>query len=142
LFKSRRGIDEKEQLLIDKLQTLLTKHTISSFSLSIADLQEVELMKNRKKLGLGELSSIAFAKRTSQVFLTDDQKARKFAKKILGNDRVQTTPHLYGWLLFNQHLNESDLTYILNEHNLNNRPLEPYFKEVHQECLRIKLMLH
>ncbi|PQJ09576.1 hypothetical protein CJD36_016690 [Flavipsychrobacter stenotrophus] len=142
LFKRRRGIDEKEQVLINKLQSLLTKQTVSSFNLSIADLQEVELMQNRKKLGLGELSSIAFAKRTNQVFLTDDQKARKFAKKILGNSRVQTTPHLYGWLLFNQHLNESDLSQILQEHISNNRPLAPYISEVHQECLRIKLMVN
>jgi hypothetical protein len=141
LFKKRSDFKVSEVELKNKLKALLTKQSFNSYPLNISDLQEIELLRNRKNLGLGELSSIAFAKRTSQSFFTDDQGARKFAKEVLGSSKVQTTPHLYGWLLFNQYLNESDLKQILIEHNLNNRPLEKYFREAHQECLRIKLIL-
>ncbi len=33
--------------------------------LSISDLQEIEILENRKKLGKGELSSIAFARKNT-----------------------------------------------------------------------------
>lgn len=141
LFKPRKDLIRSEEELKNKLSQLLEKKIINCFSLSIADLQEVELLNKRKKLGLGELSSIAFAKRTNQCFLTDDQKARKLAKEFLGNSMVQTTPHLLGWLLLNQSLSESELDSIIIEHNNNGRPLEQYFREVHLEYLRIRLFV-
>lgn len=140
LVKARKSTTEQENALKRKMEKLLSDKAIQSYTLDISDLQQIELLRNRKRLGLGELSSIAFAKRTNQCFFTDDQKARKLAKEILGTDKVQTTPHLYGWLLFNYFLNETDLSQIIDEHNYFKRPLEPYFKEVYNECMRIRLM--
>jgi len=50
-------------------------------------------------LGIGGLSSIAFSKKINQSFLTDDQNARKIAKEILRDDKIQTTPHIVGWFV-------------------------------------------
>jgi hypothetical protein len=90
---------------------------------------------------MGELSSIAFAKKINQYFLTDDQPARKLAEAILGTDKVQTTPHLIGYLFFHRHFIDEDLETIIQEHKGFKRPLEPYFREAYFEALRIRLTL-
>lgn len=56
-------------------------------------------MAASNKLGRGELSSIALCKKIGEVFLKDDQKARRIGGSILGNDKIQTIPHITGWLL-------------------------------------------
>lgn len=129
----------------DELQKIFRQGIMSkrftSYQLSIEDIQEPNLLENRKKLGIGELSSIAFAKKVNQAFLTDDQNARKLAEIILGKEKVQTTPHLLGWLFFNGRLGDSDLELIISEHNFYKRPLEKYFRETYHESLRIKSLL-
>ena len=74
------------------------------------------LLERRKRLGKGELSSIALAMKTNQAFMTDDQKARKLGKEVIGNDKVQTTPHLLGWLFFEGKLLDVDKEDIVAEH--------------------------
>ncbi|WP_436491559.1 hypothetical protein [Chitinophaga sp. ARDCPP14] len=140
LTKTRKTQKNEDEILQNKLKEQLKKSSIQTFSLSISDLQEVELLRERKKLGLGELSSIAFAKRTKQAIITDDQKARKLSKEVLGLNNTQTTPHLFGWLLYYQHLSDSDLPLIIKEHNLYGGPLELLFNEVYLHCLHIRLM--
>ena len=141
LLKKRKESKKEDEELKIKLKKLLDGKKMESFALSISDLQEVELLRNRKRLGLGELSSIAFAKKTYQAFLTDDQKARKLAKEILGKDKIQTTPQLLGWLFCGSLLFESDIYTIINEHKNYGGPLEEYFLKVHQEYLRISLFI-
>lgn len=140
LYKSRKSISENSQ----KLQRKLKEETISKkfecHSLSINDLQEIEILEKRKKLGGGELSSIAFAKKINQCFMTDDSQARKLGQSVLGNNRVQTTPHLLGWLFYIRDLIDSDFLTIIEEHESFLRPLSKYFKEAYHESLRIKSM--
>ncbi|MDF5724128.1 MAG: XRE family transcriptional regulator, partial [Rhizonema sp. PD37] len=69
---------------------------------------DVEILQKRMNLSKGELTSIVFAKKTRQAFLTDDQKARKLASKVMQSDQVQTMPHLLGWLFFVSYLNDND----------------------------------
>lgn len=95
----------------------------------------------RKSLGIGELSSIAFARKINQCFLTDDQKGRKFAATILGSDRVQTTPQLLGYLVYDRRIIDGELEQIIKDHKEYGRPLETYFRNVHDEALRIRLMI-
>lgn len=140
LTKSRKSQKKEDIILQDKLKDQLRRASIQTYSLSISDLQEVELLQERKKLGLGELSSIAFAKRTKQAIITDDQKARKLSKEVLGPISTQTTPHLFGWLLYHQHLSDSDLSLIIQEHKFHDRPLEKFFNEVYLHCMHIRLM--
>ena len=115
-----------------------------SYHLDLEDLQEVDILQKRKNLGKGELASIAFAKKTSQAFLTDDKNARKLAEEVMFRKFVQTTPHLIGWLFFENFLGDSDLKPIVNEHEQHNRPLSKYFNEMYRIALdyRSKLNLH
>jgi hypothetical protein len=92
-------------------------------------------------LSKGELSSVAFAKKTRQAFLTDDQKARLLAREVIGRSMVQTTPHLFGWLYFNRRLGEGDKDAIIAEHKSLGRPLAKHFEAMYEEAMRCRLMV-
>ncbi len=81
----------------------------------IDDLQTVVLLQNRRRLGKGELSSIAFAMKNRQAVLTDDQKAKKLANQA-GHSLVQTTPHLFAWLVYKGLLGSEDKETVISEH--------------------------
>lgn len=140
LYKSRKKINEHSMKLQQKLKAETILKKFECHSLSIDDLQEIEILEKRKKLGGGELSSIAFAKKINQCFMTDDSKARKLGQSVLGDNRVQTTPHLLGWLFYIRDLIDSDFPSIIKEHESYFRPLSEYFKEAYHESLRIKSM--
>lgn len=142
LFKSRNSISNIDNEIRNRLIKYRSKTKFSSHTLTIEDLQSDEILNSNIKLGIGELSSIAFCKKTNQVFLTDDQNARKIAKDILGKERVQTVPHIFGWLYYKGFLTDSDLEPIIVQHNYFNRPLEPYFRKVYLEALRIRCLFN
>lgn len=90
LLKPRKKMESHDVELQKRLRTARKGGKFQLFNLEIEDLQEVEIPERRKKLGKGELSSIAFAKRTQQAFLTDDKNAFKLAVEVLPTGRVQT----------------------------------------------------
>ena len=114
------------------------------YSINIEDLQDMEALENRKRLGKGELSSIILAKKTRQAFITDDKKARNLAEKVLDANMVQTTPHLFGWLLYSNILNDSDKTTVIKEHSkfrtTNWGNLTIFFEKMYMKALEYKLM--
>lgn len=140
LYKNRKKINEHSMKLQQKLKAETILNKFECHSLSIDDLQEIEILEKRKKLGGGELSSIAFAKKINQCFMTDDSNARKLGQSVLGDKRVQTTPHLLGWLFYIRDLIDGDFPSIIKEHESYFRPLSEYFKEAYYESLRIKSM--
>jgi predicted nucleic acid-binding protein len=140
LFKGRKNITEPSQKLQQKLKDETKSKRFECHNLSIDDLQEIEILEKRKKLGGGELSSIAFAKKINQCFMTDDSQARKLGQSVLGMGRVQTTPHLLGWLFYFRNLIDNDFSVIIMEHESYLRPLSRYFEEAYHESLRIKSM--
>lgn len=140
LFKERRTKMESDIEIQNRLRREMKKGKFQSHSLSIEDIQELQLLNARKKFGMGELSSIAFAKKINQSFLTDDQPARKFASNVLGTEKVQTTPQLVGYLFYTRAFIDGELEEIIREHRKFNRPLEVYFREVYSEALRIRLV--
>jgi hypothetical protein len=125
-----------------EIQKRLIRHQrnnkFTSHYISIGDLQDESIIRHSQQLGIGELSSIAFSKKINQSFLTDDQKARKIAKAILGDDKVQTTPHIVGWLFYEGIFSDTDLDTLIAEHISFNRPLEKYFKLVYEDACRIR----
>jgi len=141
LYKPRTNAIDKEKELQQKLKDEIKKGKITCHNLTIEDLQDDFILKHRNTIGIGELSSIAFAKKVSICFLTDDQKARKVGSDVLGKVNVQTTPLILGWLFYNNLLSDGDIDNIIASHKEYNRPLEKYFREVHTESLRLKYML-
>lgn len=141
LYKPRTTINKKDTELQLKLKNEIKNGNVTCHNLTIEDLQDDIVLKNRNRIGIGELSSIAFARKVSISFLTDDQNARKLAINILGKKYVQTTPLILGWLFYNNLLSEGDIDVIVKSHNEHNRPLEKYFRQVHSESLRLKYIL-
>ncbi|AWO01851.1 hypothetical protein DLD77_09150 [Chitinophaga alhagiae] len=140
LFKVRSNPTNHDKEIRERLEKIKRGGVFLTHRLSIDDLQDSDIVKYSQRLGRGELSSIAFCKKTNQVFLTDDQKARKIAKLILGEDKTQTVPHIVGWLFYEGILTDSDLEPMIEEHKIFGRPLEQYFRSVYSEAMRIKLM--
>ncbi len=138
LFKPRT-----DSLIGRELQSRLrreqSKGIFKSYPLAVEDLQDIGILENRQRLSKGELSSIAFAKKTSQAFLTDDQGARKLARGVV-TQGVQTTPHLFGWLFFSGHLVDGDRMALIGEHEAMGGRLSRYFEEMYLESLRCRLM--
>ncbi|HRB81193.1 MAG TPA: hypothetical protein PK614_02930 [Nitrospira sp.] len=125
--------------LQSRLRREQSKGIFKSYPLAVEDLQDIGILENRQRLSKGELSSIAFAKKTSQAFLTDDQGARKLARGVV-TQGVQTTPHLFGWLFFSGHLADGDRTALIREHEAMGGRLSRYFEEMYLESLRCRLM--
>ena len=101
----------------------------SSIPCSIEDLRAVTALEARRKLGKGELSSIALAMRLYMAVITDDRKATKLAREAGHADMTQTTPHLLAWLDFNDALSDTDKQLILHQHAGLNGTLGGPFKD-------------
>lgn len=140
LRKPRKTLTPIDIKLQDALRKEQEKERFLVYHLAIEDLLEIDVLENRRKLGKGELSSIAFAKRTNQAILTDDQKARNSAMSAIETSFVQTTPHLVGWMFYHNFLGDSDKDAIILEHNSHNRPLAKFFEIVWQQACEYRLM--
>jgi len=139
LFKPRKNPSPAEINLQNILRQKLSTKEIGVFPISIDDLQSIDVGDKRMRLGRGELSSIAFAKKISQSVLTDDQKARNLGEAILSREYVQTTPHLVGWLIFEGHISSASIEEIVLEHEQNGGPLGPFFRKACLMALQWRL---
>jgi hypothetical protein len=140
LHKPRRNESQVERRLQQRLQQERGLGRFQDYALEISDLQDVHIMEKRQRLSKGELVSIAFAKKTRQAFLTDDQKARKLGRDELPPNMVQTTPHLLGWLFFTSRLSDGEKSVILEEHKSFGRPLATHFDQMYQLALHYRLI--
>jgi len=131
LDKPRTRCSPDDDDLKRRARTAIEQNELGVYGLDIEDLQEVEVLRRRKSLGLGELSSIVFAKKVNIALMSDDRAATKLATVILGGlARSSTTPRLLGWLLFNNLLSDEDVEIVIEEHNGVGRPLEPHYRRM------------
>ncbi|MCJ7958466.1 MAG: hypothetical protein MUW57_18455 [Pseudomonas sp.] len=115
LVKPRTAPTEADLELRERLQQEQTKGQFASHSCSVDDLQAIASLESRKKLGKGELSSIAFASRIRQAFITDDRKARALSESV-AQAITQTTPHMHSWLIFTNVLTDADHQLVISQH--------------------------
>ena len=142
LIKPRRSKPNSSGELVARLRNAQSSGQFQVCKLDIGDLQSIEILEQRRRLGKGELSAIALAQKIGQTCLTDDQGARRLANEVLGPRRTQTTPHMLGWLVYKMHLLDGDVDQVISEHGAMDRPLASYFKEAYQEACRCRLMAH
>jgi len=140
LFKRRKNTTPAATELQERLKGERGRGRFADYHLDIADLQDMHVLERRKRIGKGELSSIVFAKKTRQAFLTDDQQARKLAAEILEKDQVQTTPHVVSALFFEGLLSDGDKTGVIQEHTTLDRPLAGFFEDAYMEALRCRCL--
>jgi hypothetical protein len=140
LDKPRKQQTEGDLAIRQRLREARTKGSFREHDLSVEDLQEAALLRLRKRLGAGELSTIALAKRFGIGVQTDDDRAEKLAAEVLGDARVQTTPHILGWMFFHGVLADHQLGVVVEEHHSVGRNLGERFKEAHVEACRVRLL--
>jgi hypothetical protein len=121
-----------------RLQTKINIGRMTWHPIDIEDLQEFEVLRSRKRVSPGELSVIIFARKTRQAVLSDDIGAQKLARRELGAELVQSTPHLFAWLYFNSFLNDSDKDQINADLESLGRNLQPHLNEHHAEAQRCR----
>lgn len=139
LTKTRKGEPTTaETELIRRLAQEQGSGGFAAHSCDIGDLQAIKLLEARKRLGKGELSSIAFAMKIGQAVITDDVKARKLAEDS-GHALTQTTPHLFSWLIFKGRLGDSDKGTVIAQHEAMERPLAPHFETAYDMALQCRL---
>jgi predicted nucleic acid-binding protein len=122
-----------------RLSAAQSNNDFAQLGITVEDLRAITTLEARKKLGKGELSSIVFAKKASQAFMTDDKKARVLSGEEIGISLTQTTPHLVGWLVFTYKLNDSEIALIKNQHREMKRPLSNHFDTVHLRGLHFRI---
>ncbi len=138
LNKPRKSQTKAEAELMRRLAQEQTRGGFAAHSCEIGDLQAIKILESRKRLGKGELSSIAFAMKIGQAVLTDDMKARKLAESS-GHTLTQTTPHLFSWLVFKGRLVDSDKPTVITQHQAMERPLAPHFETAYEMALQCRL---
>lgn len=138
LIKPRKTTTSAEAELMRRLTKEQALGGFAAHSCDIGDLQAIKLLESRKRLGKGELSSIAFAMKTGQAVITDDKKARKLAEDA-GHALAQTTPLLFAWLIFKGRLSDSDRATIIDQHKSMGRPLAPHFETAYSMALQCRL---
>lgn len=140
LHKPRSTISAEQQELKARL---LRERSAGRFPIQECSLEDLLTISAKApgKLGSGELSCIAATYRIRSIaFMTDERLARRFAQTTLGL-RVETTPRLYGFLHFHQHLGGSDHDHVINEHErFEPRPLTAFFNQTFDEAMRCRLM--
>ncbi|MFH1468335.1 MAG: hypothetical protein ABIO70_28360 [Pseudomonadota bacterium] len=139
-LRDRSQREEGDEEILQRFRAWRQEGLWPVHSLEVDDLFDIELLEQRRRLGKGELSSMVLARKLGAAVLTDDQKGRRLAECYLGSPRlVQTTPHLFGWLLFEGRLADSDKDAVIKEHNKVGRPLEPFFERIFMKALEMKL---
>jgi hypothetical protein len=138
LIKPRKSILQSEQTLMDRLRAEQRRGVFQAHSCGIEDLQAIELLEMRKKLGKGELSSIAFAMKIRQGFITDDRKAWQLAKDS-GHPHAQTTPHLFSWLIFTGRLGDCDKDIVIAQHVDAGRHIARHLETAYEIALQCRL---
>jgi predicted nucleic acid-binding protein len=139
LYKIRKRETENDNNLKERFKREKEKGQFQSCPISIADLQTIEILEKRQNLGKGELSSIVFAKKINQAFITDDKRARILSEFYIDRSSTQTVTQLLGWLVFNNKITDSDKDTIIKEHTNMGRPLKKYFEKIYLQALEERL---
>lgn len=141
LYKPRSiNPTQKEEELRERFLKEHESQTILSYKISIQDLQQVEILANRKRISKGELSTIVFAMQTRQAFLSDDKGAIKLALTELDSTMVQTTSLLFGWLFFHNHLADHQKETIISTLEAYGRNMREHYEGAYDLAIQARLM--
>ncbi len=123
---------------MERLRRVERRREIEHFSCDIDALELISLLESRRRLGKGELSSIALAMKMHQAVITDDMKARKLAEEA-GLALTQTTAHLFSWLIFTKRLGDADKTTVVAQHQDMGQHLAPHLEKAYELALQCLL---
>lgn len=144
LNRARTNPEPSELELQAKFRARLEKgQGFSCQSVSLADLQAVANHPAIGRLGGGEIAALALARTMRIGFMTDDQKARAKAADV-DVGMAHTTPHLFGWLIYEGALGDGDYSAVIAEHEASipkqSGRLSKYFRAAYEEACRCRLV--
>lgn len=139
--RGRKPTVQREEMR-KRLRTYIDQGQVSRMNLEIDDLQDViTLARQRgcdKRLGQGELSCAALARRLGKAVLTDNK--RDFtAIDGLADGRLHTTPRLLAWLYVKGHITDSDVEHVRTEHQKSGGQMSQIYKRAHYEACEKRL---
>jgi hypothetical protein len=143
LERPRANPEPSELELREKFRLRLERtQGFSGQTISISDLQAVASIPAISRLGRGEIAALALARKMRIGFMTDDQKARAGAAEVDAGP-AHTTPHLFGWLIYDGALGDSDYGIVVAEHETcvpkKNGQLTKFFKAAYEEACQCRL---
>ena len=132
----------EHQNLRDRLRMHIRQDNVSRIDLTIDDLQDLITLARQhgfdKRLGHGEISCAALARRLRTAVLTDNK--RDFvAVKELADGNLQTTPRLLGWLYLDSHLTDPDVASVLAEHRESGGRMSCVYEQAYREACEKRL---
>ena len=142
-IKSRgRKPTAKREEMRKRLRTYIEQDQVNRMTLGIDDLQDIiTLARQRgcdKRLGQGELSCAALARKMGKAVLTDNK--RDFsAIDRLADDRRQTTPRLLAWLYVKGHVTDADVEDVRREHQKSGGQVCKIYKQAYYEACEKRL---
>lgn len=140
LIKSRHRSKAHDLELQKRLRTHAKAGDFVIQEVQLQDLMIPALFDHAGRIGKGEISTIAFAYRTRQAVLTDDQRARRLADIPSLSVKAQTTPHLLGWLIYCRSLLDGDYRAIVAEHQDMKGTLQPHMEKAYLQGLRARCL--
>lgn len=91
------------------------------------------------RLGYGEISCAALARRLRHAVLTDNKRDFR-AIEVLADGLLQTTPRLLGWLYLVGRLTDGDVKDVVEEHLDSGGHMSPIYERAHREACERRLM--
>jgi hypothetical protein len=135
----KRSQPRPERVELQKrLRSKLAEGAITAHPIDLEDLHNVEVLRSRKKVSIGELSVLVFAAKTQQAVLTDDIGAQKLARIHMHLEAVQSTPHLFAWLYFHSLLGDGDMAQVKSDLASLLRGPSPHLENFHSEAQRCR----
>jgi hypothetical protein len=134
LDKPRKTTHPADHELKRRLRQEQTAGRFETHPCTIDDLQAIGLLADRRALGKGELSSIAFALKIGQGFLSDDKKAFSLAVDR-GVAATQSVPDLLAWLVFTGSLSDTEALGAIEEHKALARSLASKLDDARERAL-------
>ena len=130
-----------------QLRQRLAKHIergeVRQSDVTIDDLQDVINTARRlgsdKRLGCGEISCAALARRLRQAVLTDNKRDFRAIGELV-DGLLQTTPRLLGWLCLVGRLTDGDVNDVIKEHCSSDGHLSRIYKRAYCEAYEKRLM--
>ena len=126
-----------------RLRQHLQRGQVVQVDATIEDLQEVMAMARRRglvtRLGYGEVSCIAAARRLRQAVLTDNKRDFRAIEELI-DGVLQTTPRLLGWLYLEEQLTDGDIEAIIVEHTHSGGQMTRVYKQAYREACQRLLM--
>ena len=141
LQKPRSFVSPERTEMMHRLERARKSGAFPVQPCSLDELTDIARMAP-KGLGSGELSCIAVAYKVRSIaFMTDEKQARHVASTQFALN-VETTPKLYAWLHYHQHLSGTEHGDVIREHEVyESRPLTRFFQEAYEEAMRCRLVV-